>query len=122
MSALPVWIVYRVKAEEYERRSKKQVELKEPTGHEDISALRETDMFAYYSISSIRTNALALNDITSPSSNASSDQVGSSQEVHRQCRKRLRKSNFRRTCVSVEAHPIVVLEGLIEESTQLGDD
>lgn len=111
--------VFQVRADEYERRSKNQPDIKEPTSLEEIKALRDTgDMFTYYSLPTVRRTAMKLD--VDPSSLAAAACATSSGQVHirvptKDPSKRRRATTLRRTCISVEAHPSVVLEDLLDD-------
>lgn len=96
----------RVKAEEYERRSKNQPEI-EDMSPDEIMSLRDADPFSYYSIPSVRRAALVFDDATKPSHRQRCTEPSDA--------KRRRTVNMRRTCISVEAHPSVILDDLLEE-------
>jgi len=101
---------FRVKASEYEGKSKNQPEIKEDMSKDEIIHLRQTDPFMYYSHPSLRRAAMTLEDVgVDPSSLAATASVRRRNTAPADPKRR-KRSNVRRTCISVEAHPTLILD------------
>lgn len=95
-----------IKAAEYEQRKKNRPNI-ERMSQDEIKALRKTDPFMYYSLPAVRKAALALEPVDCPTAIDSSD---CKEQQRRDALKRLRRSAYRRTRLSFEVHPSVLLD------------
>lgn len=112
----------RVPASEYERRTRKQLDAEELT-EEGIKSMRAADPFMYYSVPGLRRAALLLEDVDYADTAALCRGDRTCQAARRNSapagcsapKAPLKTSIERRTSISTEVHPSLLLDDLLEQ-------